>query len=414
MHNYTIYFKKKPGFERFIRKLYIKYKTMAKFSGTIKLESITLTEAKDLSRFFGISYIEGETISISIKKFVSIMNNSKYVDFDINTLVKEYLNVELITNKQMKEINEFDELSFYQNIIINNTGIGKKWLKEVVSSKKDPYQLLHQRYNKDKSSLKKELINIITFVNNLPKDKVLLSIYASTYTADPHYLDLDTGHSNLFLYAICYIRNLDYPNTREEKIKILSSCNIEMDNLSNYVLTYNLLSDKKNINMFSQNKESLILNIQNIINTNSFYTKNNKVYIFENPSILTEIISKNIDVAVIISGGFPNASIYLLIDKLLETNNKLYYNGDFDPEGLLIANKLKEKYQDNLTLFCYDEIDYFTCISKKKISVNRLKKLLKVNVKELMIMKCLLNVNMYSAYQENNKERIFSFINNNK
>ena len=166
--------------------------------------------------------------------------------------------------------------------------------------------------------------------------------------------------------------------------------------------------------MFSQNKESLILNIQNIINTNSFYTKNNKVYIFENPSILTEIISKNIDVAVIISGGFPNASIYLLIDKLLETNNKLYYNGDFDPEGLLIANKLKEKYQDNLTLFCYDEIDYFTCISKKKISVNRLKKLLKVNVKELMIMKCLLNVNMYSAYQENNKERIFSFINNNK
>ena len=80
----------------------------------------------------------------------------------------------------------------------------------------------------------------------------------------------------------------------------------------------------------------------------------------------------------------------------------------------MIANKLKEKYQDNLTLFCYDEIDYFTCISKKKISVNRLKKLLKVNVKELMIMKCLLNVNMYSAYQENNKERIFSFINNNK
>ena len=56
MHNYTKYFKENPGFDRFINKLYIKYQSLSKFSGTIKLDKITLEESTTLSRFFGINY----------------------------------------------------------------------------------------------------------------------------------------------------------------------------------------------------------------------------------------------------------------------------------------------------------------------------------------------------------------------
>ena len=162
--------------------------------------------------------------------------------------------------------------------------------------------------------------------------------------------------------------------------------------------------------MFSKNKESLILNIQNIININYIDTKSKKVFIFENPSILTEIISKNLDISVIISSGFPNLSVYLLIDKLIDSGNKIYYNGDFDPEGLLIASKLKEKYNDNLILFCYNEIDYLSSISNKKINDKRLNKISKINKIDLIEIKQLLLKHKYSSYQENNKERIIDFI----
>lgn len=411
MHNFTKYFKEEPGFDRFINKLYIKYKSLSKFSGTIKLDNITKDESIVLSRLFGTNYKQGEKISISIKKFISIMTNSKYIDFDIKTLVEEYLNIKLTTNKEDKETIIDKEEEFYQEIIKDNS-IGSSWLKEIILAKLSPYKLIHQRYNKNRISLKKELINIINLIDNLPKEKTLLSIYASTYTKDPHYLDLDNNHSNLFFYALSYLNKTNYPNSREEKIKLLSTYNIEIDNISNYVITYNLLSDKEYINMFSYNKETLILNIQNIINTNYFDTKNKKVFIFENPSILTEIINKNIDIPVIISGGFPNTSVHLLIEKLIKTNNKLYYNGDFDPEGLIIANKLKERYKDNLNLFCYEEIDYNNCISKKKIEEKRLKKIEKINDNDLFIIKELLNKNKYSAYQENNKDRIIEFIKN--
>lgn len=411
MHNYTKYFIEQKGFDRFINKLYDKYKSLSRFSGNIKLTNLTEEESLALSRFFGVNYRAGENITIQIKKFQNIMNNSKYSDFNINILVEEYLGINLITKKEEKSSLDNEELSFYQEIINNQNSMGSKWLFDVVFLKLVPYKLIHQRYYKNKTSLKKELINIIRLIDNLPvNSKVLLPIYSGINTGDPHYLDFDNNHSNLFFHALSYLNKVDYPNTREEKIKLLSINNIEIDNLTNSVITYNLLSDKEYINMFSKNKETLILNIQNIINTKIFDTKSKKVFIFENPSILTEIISKNIDASIIISSGFPNMSVYLLIDKLIMSGNIIYYNGDFDPEGLLIASKLKERYTDNLILFCYDKIDYNNSLSNKKISDKRLNKLSKVNSSELSEIKQLVLKNKSCSYQENNKDRIIDFI----
>lgn len=411
MHNYTKYFKFNLDSDRFIKKLYQKYQSLSKFSGTIKLDNLSSSEAVSLSRLFGTTYKEGENISISIKKFLQIMDNSKYEDFDIHTLVQEYLNVTLVTNKEKSAKESKEEKEYYKSII-NDNSIGSIWLEWVIATENTPYKLIHQRYNKNKLNLKKELINIIKLINNLPRQRLLLPIYASTYTGDPHYLDLDNNHSILFFHALSYLEKTTYPNNREAKIKLLSKYNIEIDNLSNYVLTYNLLSNKQYINQFSKNKESLILNIQNIITTKYFNTPSKKVFIFENPSILTEIIANDINCSVIISGGFPNTSVYLLLDKLLEKENKLYYNGDFDPEGLLIASKLKEKYQEKLTLFCYETKDYENCISKKSVATKRLNKLKKINDKDLLIIKELLIKNKLAAYQENNKNRIINYIKN--
>ena len=261
-------------------------------------------------------------------------------------------------------------------------------------------------YILNKIDLEKELSNIISCINNLPKEKMLISIYASRFTNDPHYLDLDTNHSNLFLHALSYIDNSLFPKTRDLKIKLLSKYNIEIDSISNFAITYNLLSNKNYINMFAENKESLILNIQNIINVQSFDTKFKKVFILENPSILIEIMANKIDVGVIIADGFPNASVHLLIEKLIESNNKLYYNGDFDPEGLLIAQKLKDRYGDNLILFGYDADSYYENLSVKEISDQRLSKLAKVKEKDLLEIRKLLYQNKKGSYQENNRDKL--------
>ena len=101
MHNYTKYFIEQKGFDRFINKLYDKYKSLSRFSGNIKLTNLTEEESLALSRFFGVNYRAGENITIQIKKFQNIMNNSKYSDFNINILVEEYLG---ITVRRLEEL----------------------------------------------------------------------------------------------------------------------------------------------------------------------------------------------------------------------------------------------------------------------------------------------------------------------
>ena len=88
-----------------------------------------------------------------------------------------------------------------------------------------------------------------------------------------------------------------------------------------------------------------------------------------------------------------------------------YYNGDFDPEGLLIAQKLKDKY-DDLISSCYDAGDYEACISSNKISNQSLKKLNNIHSDELLEMKELLFEKKQAAYQENNKENIIKYVKN--
>ena len=83
MKEYTKYFKDKKGYDRFITKIYEKYQSISRFSGTIKLNCLNDEEAYALSRLFGENYNSGDDVKISIKQFLKIMDKSKFKDFDI-------------------------------------------------------------------------------------------------------------------------------------------------------------------------------------------------------------------------------------------------------------------------------------------------------------------------------------------
>lgn len=59
----------------------------------------------------------------------------------------------------------------------------------------------------------------------------------------------------------------------------------------------------------------------------------------------------------------------------------LYYSGDLDPEGIVIANRLKKRYQDRIVLWNMDIDAYKFSVSNKDI-LNRLSKLENVSLPE--------------------------------
>ena len=117
------------------------------------------------------------------------------------------------------------------------------------------------------------------------------------------------------------------------------------------------------------------------------------------------------NIGIIVTNGNPNLAVFSLINKL--DNHELYYNGDFDPEGLLIADRLKEKYP-NLKLIFYDEYYFKKAISDKIISDSRIKKLDNIKCEELFIIKDEILKTKRTGYQEKLIDDIMKWVEENK
>ena len=251
--------------------------------------------------------------------------------------------------------------------------------------------------------------NVCNALMNIPDFPMLLSVFSTTISKDPHYFDLETKASNLLIKYLSILKEIDIPKTRTEKISLLKKCNIIIDSYSNFVITYNLWGENY-LDILSLRQEPVLLNINNILNLKRLYTKNKKIIILENPSVLDYIARNNTDYGIIIGGGNPNAALYELLDKFYD--HEFLYNGDYDPEGLLIADKLSKKYK-NLKLILYSEKLFEKAKSNKRISDARIKILDNLTNIELMKIGELIKSTRSIGYQEEIIDDLIKYIKDN-
>ena len=402
-----LYFKERRGFDRLFTLLKQKYISLNRFSGTVTLKNITEIESKDLSNFFGMTIEQGSTFKTSFAKIEKKLKETKYSDFTWDELFKNYFEKQIVTKKEKSEMFKKEETLFYQRILKQTPEELKSWFETIIQSKNEISQIFLRKYKKNKQSFETELLNLLK-INSKTKENnpTSLTILAST-SSNPHFLDLGTSTSNLFFKLTANYYKKKEPKTTIEKIKFLSDLNIYIDTLSNFVIIYNFKSDSELINTFTKEKQPLNLNLNNILTIGKIDTDLKKVLVFENPSMLPVFAKYNIP--IIISYGNPNFAFYKVIEKLIETKNQIYYNGDFDPEGLVIAANICEKFPQ-IKLFCYQKEDYFNSKSKNLVSESRLKKLDNIKLPELKQIKELLKKEKSSAYQEKNIQNIENYI----
>lgn len=404
------YLKSKEGLTRLMNKLKEKYISLSRPSGTVTLNNLTEIESIDISNLLGKRIYKEDNFKISFREITKKINEGRYSDFTWQELLNDYFNENIITKEEEILTKKQEEIEFYNNIYEKNKDREYiEIIKEIMVNDEIISKIIKQKYHKNRLSLQEEINNILLLLDNIPEYPTSLAVYASL-TGNPHYLDLNKNTSTLFLKILSRIKQIEYEEKLESKINILSEINVYTDPISNFVITYKLTGNSI-LNELAKNNEVVNLNLLNINKLSKVDTNNKIVYVFENPSLLTSLIDLN--VPIIITSGIPNISLYTLLKKLEKSNTKIYYNGDFDPEGLLIAEKLKQRFP-NIELFCYSDIDYNNAKSKEKISNTRLKKLDNINSKELKDMKNIILENKVSAYQEQNLDRIRKYIEKSK
>lgn len=409
VRDYVAYLKNNPGFKRILVKLKDKYTSLGHFGGIIRLEKITQDEREVLRSLFRKDY-PGKSASFSVEKFIKAFDETKFRGIDFMEVLPLYFEEELNWKKDLKTRYQEQKNQYFKQLIsqFKNTP-GALWLREIINQKNNAYPVLTVKYDEDKERLQRLLLQVCEGLNQCIMDpkNVRLALFASQITKDPHAFDMNKEGGRLLLYALSYEHKIKYPKNAEEQMELLYTAGLIYDEVSNYTICRGIKAYIGNQlhsgwNGFANVGEPLHISLWNISRIDRVSCVKNRVYVFENPTVFSEIagLLEDRPCSMVCSAGNIMVATLLLLDKIVQEGSLIYYGGDFDPEGLIIADKLKKRYGEKLILWHFNPEEYNDIQSKIEISDTRLKKLDSIASQELLEMAEIIRQSGCGAYQE--------------
>ena len=422
------YFKENEGYKRLFKAIKEKYISLGEIKGNVVINKPAVSEKNALSGLMKKDYSRNISISINLKKLQQRLDKSKYSGIQLEDILNNYFNEDILTKKEkiQNKNNELD--AFWKDILEENKNT---YMYDILSKSKEKkdnlYKTIKRYYEDNKEIMRNELLNACKGINYLNdkeiKERVRIPVFAAEIASNPHAFDKKTLCGKLFIQLLCYINDLQYPKNNEELAELYYNNKLLVDDVSNMVLCKNIVGFKKvseiekgisketkyeehkGLEGFDNYNEPVYLTMYNLSNIGSIKKgKYNKVLITENPAVFMEIMKdKNLnDFPLICTYGQVKLAGIMLMDLLVENNYKLLYSGDIDPEGIQIADKLKQRYKEKMILIGFNKETYYKNMSEVEISESRLKKLKSVKSLELKEICGEILKNKKASYEEKN------------
>ena len=407
------YFRERPVYRKVFQKVRAKYESLGHMGGKVTLTNLSQEEKRQLGGFLQKDYTENRTITVSVERLEKCLNESRFSEVTLENLLETYFGQKLTVKKEEREKEAEKQRIFFENLLemYEHTYMGK-WLEKTLKEKRKGYDLIFQQYRENPVNLQELVKNISCaaeeIFRNSCKNKMLLPVFAAKTTGNPHYFDAGTTAEKILLYILEFY----FPQEKicemsevEQKNQIFYKAGILKDDLSNDVLVFGMRGWKyddtlhEGIDGFFRAGEPVRLTLRTLGKIKNMETAEKNIYLLENPAVFSVFTEKNSDCAAVCVNGQPRLSVLLLLDMLKE-RHRFFYNGDFDPEGLLIAQSLKERYGEKLILWNYSRELYEKYLSDVILNENRLKKLEKVSLPELQEIKACMMEMKKAAYQE--------------
>ena len=410
------YFKKKPVYEKLFNEFKKKYESHGKIGGIAVLTGLSTGDKEDISSFLMKDFTSEEEVRVSAKLFEKALLKSRFSSLTTLDILTRYFGIKLRTNKEKSEENEGKRVEYLAELTgYTDKAYIKEWLTGVFCAGADGAVVIARSYNADKNELKIILQKLIKAIPMLPyfqgdKKKELLAVFAAQAAGNPHFFDDNTLAGNLltaFLRDYFRFGYEDDLSEAENRSKVLFKAGLIKDTLSNDVIAYGIRgrcvdgSLHQGMEGFLHQKEPVKLSLLTLANLEETFTNSidRRVYIVENPAVFSILTSRFPEKAFICSYGQIRRAVFMLLD-LFDKNTVFSYAGDFDPEGLLIAERLKKRYGDRLAFWKYEPELYIKYMSEEKLTNQRIKKLDGVRDNTLLKIAEFMREEGRAAYQE--------------
>ena len=417
------YFKEREEFKGLLKKSKEKYRSLGRIGGNIKVTLLSKAEQDAFEAFFQIRYPVGEESKISLQLIEDKIGESRFGEFSLPEIMEAYFGEKLISRKDIKaekdkRINQFwhDLKKEYEGTFVG------EWLEMLHRSKDAFYHEITRTFFEGKEApipsgpdwvaMMGRLKVYLTAGNSLPilNNRIeRLPVFATRVTGDPHFFDVGTtGNRFLTNMIYYYLGQRRYDILENTKIQLFYEAGILKEDLLNYTTIYGFRLYKKDglehsgAKGFFKEKEPFHLTLRTFSDIKRIKASTKLVHIVENSGVFSELIDRlaGKDVPLICTGGQLHVSSQIFLDMLVEDGFTLRYSGDFDPEGVEIARKLKKRYGESFLYWRYGIEDYRKAMSNKEITRDRLYRLEKIDDEALKEIIEVMKTERKAGYQE--------------
>ena len=374
-----------------------KYSSYGRFGGKVVLKNLKSQDIEELEGFFGKSFHGQKSVTVSAEKFRQALKVSRYKDITPECLLEIFFEESLLGKQEQKLLRQQEKERIWENFRKSYEGTPIETVEESLKN------IVKDSENRELTEWDHVLRLGAEMYNHLPyrkSDKLYLAVFATILTGNPHAFDNGTAEGN-FLYQIIQmdmeIRGIKieaseiFPAYKRQKSYLTAG--IMLDDISNYAMLYQVQAVKKD-GSFHQGMEGFVRE-QHIVQVplavitewEFLHCLQDEIYIVENPSVFAVLCGKekekNTRRAYMCMNGQPRLVGLMILELLAKSGTKVYYAGDLDPEGILIAQKLSRYYKGEFHYWHMETVDYEKCKSEEVISPKRMKILERITDEKL-------------------------------
>ncbi len=382
------YFKASAGFSRLFEQFRKKYASLGKVGGSVSIQSFKQAELEAIARFFGedVSTIRLKK-TITLRAFEKKLQTTRFEGVTLVELLETYFGESLVTKQEVlaqiekERAERFRELALmYPSLTFWFTYLERRtadthWINRILET--DDFHLF--------------CAQLVKGLEGLPLDYERLPMFGQRILGNPHAFDRTTDLGRLWIHVLHIKRGQDGPppSHTERVNELLLEFKLLRDDITNFVTCANLVAEQDDTRhpMWQGAMETYsVLNIpmRELLRVNRVRpSRGDAVWIVENSGVFSSLLDDVPDAPIVCTHGQFKLAAYCLLDMLVASGCRLKYAGDFDPEGLQMAARLKERYGDKLDYWCMDLESYVASDPSVDLSAERLVKLDRMTDPEL-------------------------------
>lgn len=361
-----------------------RYAELGSVRGNLRVPNLTEDERLALVGLLG-EYVKtrpGETLVLPLAKLDEVVRMRNLADGLLEAAATlEGRPIQTRAEQQAAVAARWDNL--LQSAWPARPGRASTWRERLRSGESTALTLLQREFNQQERSrdqkhrsLALALEAVTLALDHLPADQNLtlrLPVFANYFTGDPHGFDEETFAGRLLLRALTDLVGAECgvptpPEDSTERGILLGAAGLLPDGISSYVACFGITQalqlegHDRQVEAAYEDGSVILASLRQVARWTSLKLSGPVLYAVENPPVFEELVDSlqqaGLRRPVVCTSGFLSVAACRVLDLATASGATIAYGGDFDPNGLVIAAKLMQRYGDRLHLWGMGVEDY--------------------------------------------------------